>query len=513
MATERTAAPLVILGMDAGDPDFIRQWAAQGYLPTIASIMERGSSSRTGGAELLTEHGVWVSIFSGISRAQHGYYYFRQLKPGTYDLQTVTGPDIDAPPFWSYLRGTGIKVAIIDAPDTRPYPGLAGIQLSDWATHNNWDPEHFKTAAEPPELLADVRKNFGAKLTALENAESTIDEDRQFYRQLLEQIEKKGALCRYLLARDRFDLIVVVFSASHAANHQFWRYRAGAAAEPTELSHAIRDVYHAIDREFGRILQQVSGDSNVFIVSSVGMEDHYPTTGLIDAFCRQLGYQASPDRRRVSLDPMDLARRLVPESWRVALSRRLPREKRERLLANQFMHGADWSKTTAFAIPASYTSFIRVNLAGREPQGTVRRGADYRAVLERLESDLARLIDADTGEKAVTTVARTVELFQCEPHVSLPDLFVHWKPGRFMERVRHPKTELTQKKPDFYRPSDHSRHGFVAAAGPSIKAQTQASDVEVLNLAPTFLSLLGEPVPPRMTGHPIPFQNAGGGSV
>ncbi|MGH9200661.1 MAG: alkaline phosphatase family protein, partial [Vicinamibacterales bacterium] len=65
MKEPRTTAPLVIVGIDAGDPDFIRQWAQEGYLPTIASVMERGRWGKTGGPELISEHGVWVSLFSG----------------------------------------------------------------------------------------------------------------------------------------------------------------------------------------------------------------------------------------------------------------------------------------------------------------------------------------------------------------------------------------------------------------------------------------------------------------
>src|SRR5687767_7469635 len=148
----RQSSPLVILGIDAGDPGFIRRWAETGHLPTIASIMQRGCWGTTGGPELISEHGVWVSLFSGISRGRHGYYYFRQLKPGTYDLNSVTGLDVDAPPFWSYLVGRGHRVAIIDVPDSRPIAGLAGLQLANWASHNNWDPDHFAPISEPPEI-------------------------------------------------------------------------------------------------------------------------------------------------------------------------------------------------------------------------------------------------------------------------------------------------------------------------------------------------------------------------
>src|SRR6478609_4823049 len=132
--------PLVLLTIDAGDDSLIRRWAGEGLLPTINSIMHRGWFARTTGADLLNEHGIWLSLISGVSRGKHGYYSFRQLKPGSYDLQTVTPRDIKVEPFWRQLADTGKKVAIIDAPDAFPISNLEGFQLSNWATHHNWDP-------------------------------------------------------------------------------------------------------------------------------------------------------------------------------------------------------------------------------------------------------------------------------------------------------------------------------------------------------------------------------------
>jgi predicted AlkP superfamily phosphohydrolase/phosphomutase len=507
MTMNTKTPPLVILGLDAGDFDFIQCWAQEGHLPTIASIMKQGCWGRTAGPELITEHGVWVSLFTGVSTCQHGYYYFRQLKPRTYDLETITWLDLDVLPFWDHLRGQSKKVAIIDVPENRPIRGLPGLQLANWAIHDSWDPRYFTTSSEPPELLQEVHQDFGPKLTSPEKHKSTFREDLQIYGQLVNHVKKKGALCRHLLARDCFDLVVIVFSESHAANHQFWKYRSevhnGVHVAENELTHAIRSIYQAIDREMGLLLAQLPRESNVIIMSSVGMEDDFPTTGLIEAFCRQLGYQAPPESSRVSFRPIDLIRCVLPEAWRIALSRHLPRERRERLLADQFRNGTNWRKTTAFAIPAAYTSFVRVNLRGREPEGIVEPGAEYEALLGRIMSDLKQLIDPQTNEPAVKRVAKTVELFGCDPPASLPDLFVEWKPGRFMQRVVHPRAELVQQRPDFYRRSDHSSNGFVAAAGPFISNQRVLGEVQVLDLVPTFLSLIGEPVPQSMTGKVI----------
>jgi predicted AlkP superfamily phosphohydrolase/phosphomutase len=505
MKPDKERPPLVIIGIDAGDPLFIEEWVDQGHLPNIASVMRTGVWGRTAGAELVTEHGVWISLLSGISRGRHGYHYFRQLIPGTYDLKSVTGLDIDAPPLWSHLIGTNKKTLVIDAADARLYKGLPGIQVANWATHHNWDPDHFTTESVPPRIIDDISRKYGSKLTTRENHSSTYAEDMEIYRNLMNNGRLKGEMCRDLIGRDEFDLSLMIFAESHAANHQFWKYHPKNRVigdEDCELTNAIRDVYKAIDTEIGLILKHFD-NPNVCIVSSVGMEDDYPNAALGEAFCRQLGFQASPEGNSYSLRPIDIARRLLPESVRIALSKRMPREKRERLVSDQFRKGTDWDRTTAFSIPVSYTSFIRVNLKGREPRGIVAPGDEYHALVDRIVRELYKLTDAATGEPAVLSVNKTVEIFNCAPHEYLPDIFVVWKPGSFMERVRHPDAELRQKKPEFFRRSDHSSHGFFALSGPSVKKNGKIDNIEVLDIAPTFLSLLGEPVPAVMTGHKL----------
>jgi predicted AlkP superfamily phosphohydrolase/phosphomutase len=67
----------------------------------------------------------------------------------------------------------------------------------------------------------------------------------------------------------------------------------------------------------------------------------------------------------------------------------------------------------------------------------------------------------------------------------------------------HPKADLRQEKPEFMRGSEHTTNGFFAAAGPAIRARGQIANVEILELAPTFLKLIGEEKPGRMKGEAI----------
>ncbi|MGD1904963.1 MAG: alkaline phosphatase family protein [Leptolyngbyaceae cyanobacterium] len=495
------SAPLVILGLDAGDPGLIQRWVEAGCLPNLAALMQRGSWGPVTGPELIFEDGVWVNLFSGASAGDHGYHYFRQLtKPGSYGLHPVWGPDFDCAAFWADLKGTQHKVAIIDAPEVFPIEGLKGIQLADWAVHRPLVPP----SAQPTQLLNSVKKIFGKQINICEDFDSTPDSDEKTYRRLIERVQKKGHLCRQLWAQDAYDLMVAVFAESHTGGHQLWDYQAGDSS----LRDGVKSIYQAIDKEIGLILQQLPAEANVFVVSPVGLFDQYPSGGLMADFLLKLGYRTLPEpgEQPLSLSPMDILRRILPESVRIALSQFLSRETRERLLSAQFQGATDWAKTTVFMIPSEFTSYLHVNLKGREPEGIVAPGKNYEDLLRRLQRDLEQLIDPKSGEPAVQQVIRPRELFGENAHPTLPDVVVKWRPGPyFMETVIHPQAVLTQEKPEFFRGSDHHQTGFFAAAGPAIAANGRLDSVALRDLAPTFLSLLGRPVPTTMSGRVLPL--------
>jgi predicted AlkP superfamily phosphohydrolase/phosphomutase len=192
---------------------------------------------------------------------------------------------------------------------------------------------------------------------------------------------------------------------------------------------------------------------------------------------------------------------MIPQTWQRAISDRLPDAFHGRMLSREWLGGTDWSSTTVFPIPAYFLGFLRVNLRGREPKGVVEPGPDYLQLLERVESDLKRLIDPVSGRPAVRYIARTVDHYSIKPHESLPDIFFDWAPAPYPKRrVEHPRTVLEQKDLFFNRDTRHDLCGFFAAAGPGISGGRRISNLSVLDVAPTCLHLMGQMVPESMQG-------------
>jgi len=281
-----------------------------------------------------------------------------------------------------------------------------------------------------------------------------------------------------------------VFGEGHTAGHQFWRHRHRTDGDPA-LRDGIRAVYQAIDAELGALRALLPMSHNVAVVSSVGLRSLYPAGGLGEATLRALGYQHAPRPAAAAgiPGPLSIARTLLPTAVREWLSRFLSRDTRERLLAEGFASGTDWSRTRAFAVPSAFQSFVRVNLRGREPQGIVEPGAEYAALLDEIEADLRALRDAETGRTLATRVTRMTRPDGVVPPV-LPDIIVDWDfSDRFISTIDHPRARITIAEPEFFRDSEHTTEGFLALAGPQVPTLDAATSFDAGAVAPLLQQL------------------------
>src|SRR5262249_13749981 len=123
---------------------------------------------------------------------------------------------------------------------------------------------------------------------------------------------------------------------------------------------------------------------------------------------------------------------------------------------------------------------------------------------DQLETDLRALIDPVTSQPAVQSVTRAAGGLCEGPPTELPDLFVDWRPvPHERTMLLHPRARVEQKRQRYNRDSFHSNVGFVAAAGPAIDRRGEIGALDLLDLAPTWLTLMGEPVPDHLTGRPV----------
>jgi predicted AlkP superfamily phosphohydrolase/phosphomutase len=239
----------------------------------------------------------------------------------------------------------------------------------------------------------------------------TVSDELSSERQCLDDshftTDRYEELLRTELADPDVDLFVQVFEFTDRIQHVFWRLE-----DPTHPGHdaelarqyagTIGAAYERMDRIVGEARALVPEDS-VFIVLS----DHG-----FASFRRGVNI----NRWLVNHGYMVLTR--DPCSSGTGGERSL-----DDLFENQLrvFSEVDWSRTQAYAMGLGN---VYVNLAGREPQGIVRPGADYDDLLSRLARDMEALVDPTTGDLPVRRVYRREQIYTGYDPELVPDLRV-----------------------------------------------------------------------------------------
>ena len=147
---------------------------------------------------------------------------------------------------------------------------------------------------------------------------------------------------------------------------------------------------------------------------------------------------------------------------------------------------------------------IRVNLAGREPNGRIARGPDLDAFCADLTRDLLDIVDLDSGHRVVARVLRTDDLYRGEHRDLLPDLLVEWSSHAPISKIRLGSEKIGEIVGEyrFCRSGDHFPGGMFVATGPVIRPGTLEGTVSIMDFAPTFCRMLDVDLP-DVDGRPI----------
>ena len=183
------------------------------------------------------------------------------------------------------------------------------------------------------------------------------------------------------------------------------------------------------------------------------------------------------------------------------LKREVVRGQGQGLLKTLFLSFADvdWSRTVAYSL--GNVGQIFLNVAGREPQGTVKPGADYEHVRQQIMDQLAEMRDPETGEKVIETIYRREELYhgeqleQAADIVFIPTRLEYFGFGEY-EFGSNKIIESMQRGIS----GTHRMNGVFLAYGDRINAGVEIDDAALVDLAPTILHLMSLPVSPEMDG-------------
>jgi predicted AlkP superfamily phosphohydrolase/phosphomutase len=501
-----------MIGIDACDAVLVHQWANEGKLPQFRKLTEEAASLSVHGSCAVLQGSVWPTFFTSSNPAEHGMYYMVQMNNRTQRIRRVRAKDLKKPPFWSRSSGK-ISCVTVDIPKL----GLQAdetVQVTEWGALDHYS--SFQT--KPPILRKRILNQYGEHILTrnLREPESAASY-KTLFSELLAGIAKKSRLNQELLTTQHPDLFISVFGETHAAGHYFWRFHDAPALQENPLpgQDPLLAVYQAVDNALGELISLCGDSANLFIFSGHGMmQDSYPRWILNDVLERagmlrtrkfdgdiahttNVGADyihpgKSPSSGLGAIFKSFANRHLVPNSIQT------------RLWMRNLQKDIDFAGTRAWALPTDLQGFIRLNLQGREPQGTVQR-ADYTRLSNEICELLWNLKDARSGEPVTENVYKIRELWPGGRHLDLlPDIAVLWKNSHVDAVTSDQLGEISVATRSNSRSGNHRPEGFCFAMGPDICTNVRELQVDLMDLGPTALTLLGESSG-HLSGSPLPI--------
>jgi predicted AlkP superfamily phosphohydrolase/phosphomutase len=275
---------------------------------------------------------------------------------------------------------------------------------------------------------------------------------------------------RHLLQNEEWDYFQFVEIGLDRLQHGFWKY-----SDPAHLRHepgnpherVIPDYYRYLDDELGTLLDLLSDDTIVLVLSDHGAQ---PLDG---------GYCINEWLVREGLLVLD--------------------EYPEEVTPFQKLK-VNWRRTRAWS-EGGYYARVFLNVNGREPHGAIE-AADYEMARDDIKARLEATADEE-GKPLGTVVFKPEEIYRSVRRIA-PDLIVHlgglsW---RSIGGVGYPGVHLQGNDggPD---DCNHSRFGAFILAASNNPLAGEVHGAGLLDVAPTLLELGGYDLPATMQGRSL----------
>ncbi len=508
---------VLVIGLDSADADLIEQWSADGTLPTLAGLRRDGLWARLRTTADLLHVSAWPTIYTGARPGQHGMYHAYQIRAGEQHVHRTRASESALPPFWKFLDEAGRQSLVMDAFMAPPLEEFQGTQILEYGTWT-WFTEPL---VSPRSVEREILGRFGAYPAPEHTKVFTVPDPVWFRDELVAATRKKAQVVRWLLRERQWDMAFVTFAEPHGAGHYLWHL--GDAGHPAHTTvgargaaHALRDVYAAVDTAIGEVLEEVADSVQILVISGDGMGPNYSGCHLLPEVLHRLGLfdgamvgaDSTPGPRRARGLAASL-RAAIPLPLRHAVTRCLPRALHHRLAMAWVNTSVDWERSSVFLVPNANEGYLRVNLRGREPRGTVAPGSAYEDLLGELHLRLSELIVPAAGLPAARSVVRTDEAFPGPQQRHLPDLVVTWNPvARVLDELHSERCGLVRGPAGYltapYYTGNHRPNAFVLARGPHVLGGGRLADGHIVDVPATILALLGTEPPKHFEGRPWP---------
>ncbi len=486
---------VLVIGLDGVTFDLIEPWVAQGKLPNLKSLMQKGAWGRLKSTQPAHSAPAWTSCVTGVNPGKHGITSFFHWDAENLHFFPVNARDIRYPPLWKVLNAHGQKVGILNLPVGYPPPELNGYAVSGMMAPN------LETACYPASLkdeLLDVAPDYEIEAPIHPNRKATLDG-------IYCQIEARETAAHYLREHYPTDFTMVIFTGSDRLQHFYWadmdrQHPAHKQVADQGLGNAIELGYQKLDQAVGRLLERSVEDTTVIVLSDHGFLPIYRRF-FVNLWLKEQGLLALKTQRLAVIETFKRwIFRLGLRRFASKVKQRLPGAENLRIHSLSFS-AVDWNQTSVLFGPTMGLTF---NLRGREKNGIVQQET-YIELQNRLIRSLKEIRYPDTGELIVEDVQPREIIYHGDAVPLAPDLRVQmsthrsgdWIGQYIHQRGFEPGPII--RGPDHIH-AGHAPDGIFIAYGPNVNTSACIENAQIIDIAPTILYTMGLPVPTSMDG-------------
>ncbi|USZ68109.1 alkaline phosphatase family protein [Halorussus salilacus] len=469
-----------VLGLDGVPWYLVEEWVGDGHLPNFARLVEDGAAGPLRSTMPPTTALAWPTIATGTWPDKHGVYCFRGLR-SDYTKRMNTSNDVSRPELWDVLSPS----VVANVPMTYPADEIDGELVTGMMT-----PEIGEGFTHPPELREEIETRIPDYRVSL-SWDEYRDDPEGFREDLSGLVSTRRRLLDLLAETDDWRLFFFVFTAPDRLQHLLWD------------EDVLLDHYRELDDALGDVLDRVEQrGANLFVVSDHGFApiDTFVHT---NTFLEREGYlERKGGSGRGALERLGLTKERVKDAIdAVGIDQRtvydhlpdsLVESVAEQVPGSHELYDVDFSETVAFTHGEGN---LYINDTERFEEGTVTPD-EVPAVKAEIRERLEGLTDPKTGDP-VLRVRDGDEVFETDDES--PDLVVRGHKDR--EGGYLVANSLTD---DIFRDGEmsasHREEGVFLAWGPSVESGSTPEDAAVVDVAPTVLHSVGEPVPEDADG-------------